>query len=315
MPKIEYQQVTFRDKRLGMIETANAIIAEYQADDYSLTLRQLYYQFVARDLFPEDRRWKWTGRKWVKDANGTKNADPNYKWLGSIVNDGRLAGLIDWEAITDRTRESRGNDHFEDPQEILRVAADTYRIDTRADQDCYLEVWIEKDALVGVLERVCTEMDISYFSCRGYVSQSAMWEAGQRIIAKEDEGHSAVILHMGDHDPSGINMSHDIQKRLDLFGCRVEVNRIALNMDQIEELKPPPDPAKPTDSRYKLYVEKYGTACWELDALDPKTLTALVATVAEAYTDTGKRDKLIARQEEERLRLRYVARNWQKLDL
>jgi hypothetical protein len=84
-------------------------------------------------------------------------------------------------------------------------------LDTRRNQEYYIEVWIEKDALLGILETICKKLDVPYFSCRGYVSQSSMWEAAQRFRENDREG---ILLHLGDHDPSGIDMSRDIQERL-----------------------------------------------------------------------------------------------------
>ena len=191
MPKIRYQKKSFRADSLEVIEQANAIIEVYAAQGFDLTLRQLFYQFVSRGLIP--------------------NKDSEYKRLGSIVNDARLAGLIDWEHITDRTRNLRGNAHWEQPQDIMRSAAYSFAINKWADQDYRPEVWIEKDALVGVIEGVCKTLDIDFFSCRGYTSQSEMWSAGRRLERYYLEGQTPVVIHLGDHDPSGIE--HDARHR------------------------------------------------------------------------------------------------------
>jgi len=106
MPKIMYEPKNFRRRTLAMIQVANDIIEEYAAMGFSLTLRQLYYQFVARGLIP--------------------NSERSYKNLGVIINDGRLAGLIDWDAIEDRTRNLQGNPHWNDPASIVRSAASSF---------------------------------------------------------------------------------------------------------------------------------------------------------------------------------------------
>ena len=310
--KRAYCDIKFQTKTQKIIDTANTIIDEYKADGYDLTLRQLYYQFISRDLFPENRRWTWTGKRWVRDPNGTKNAPPNYKWIGTFINDGRLAGLIDWNSIVDRTRRHEANAHWDNPSDIIEDSADQYAIDTRADQNNYLEVWVEKDALVGVIERACEPLDIGYLSCRGYVSQSAMWRAAMRFKRQEQNGKDCtILLHLGDHDPSGIDMTRDIQDRLYMFGSRVVVRRIALDMEQVEEYKPPPNPAKTTDSRYATYRDEYGDDSWELDALDPRIITELITNQAADYTDNKKRKALIKKQENERQEIRELAENWQ----
>ena len=303
-----YKAFNFRQKTLEIINKANEIIIEYAEDGYDLTLRQLYYQFIAHDLFPEDRRWTWTGSRWKRDPNGTKNAPPNYKWIGSLVNDARLAGIIDWNSIVDRTRKYERNSHWDSPAQIIAESAECYGIDTRADQDIYLEVWVEKDALIGVIERACEPLDVSYFSCRGYVSQSAMWRAAMRF--KQKHADNQILLHLGDHDPSGINMTEDIQNRFDMFGARVNVTRIALNMEQVEQYNPPPNPAKTTDSRYKAYIDEYGEESWELDALDPRVITKLIEKHIQQRTDQFKRDSLIEKQEVDREKLQQISDNW-----
>lgn len=282
-----YQATNFREKTLRIIDQANEIIEEYSAEGYDLTLRQLYYQFVARDIIP--------------------NKQSEYKKLGSAINDARLAGLIDWESIVDRTRKYEENGHWNSPADIIASAARSYGIDTRSSQDTHIEVWVEKDALIGVLERACSPLDVGYFSCRGYVSQSAMWLAAGRF--DENVGNCA-LLHLGDHDPSGIDMTRDIQDRLYMFGAEVKVKRIALNMEQVEEHQPPPNPAKTTDSRYERYIDEYGNESWELDALDPRVITELIEQHVAEHTDESKRDTLIKKQENDRKKLQEISDNW-----
>lgn len=289
MPTIKYKNLNLRKSSLEIIETANNIIAEYAEEGFDLTLRQLYYQFVARGLIP--------------------NRDSEYKKLGGTINNARLTGLLDWDTIIDRTRTLRSNSHWSSPRDIIEACAASFRLDTRHTQDVYFEAWVEKDALIGVLESVCTDLDIPYFSCRGYVSQSAMWRAARRITQSTRD--SAVVLHLGDHDPSGIDMTRDIQDRLNLFGCHARVDRIALNMDQVEEHQPPPNPAKITDSRFGAYVDEYGEESWELDALDPRTITGLIRDAVDALTDTEARTLLLKQQEDNRKELTEVADQWE----
>ena len=287
MPTVQYKDINLRPKSLQIIQQANAIIEEYTEAGYDLTLRQLYYQFVSRDIIP--------------------NSDREYDKLGSIINDGRLAGLIDWEAIIDRTRPSRGITHWDTPQEIITAIGKQFHVDTRADQKHYIEVWVEKDALIGVLERICNQLDVPYFSCRGYVSQSSMWEAAQRF---KEHGRDSFLIHLGDHDPSGIDMSRDIQDRLNLFRSNCEVQRIALTMEQVEKYNPPPNPAKISDSRSNGYIANYGYSSWELDALKPQIITALIKQAVDKLTDKKKRNALIAEQDDHRANIQKVAKKW-----
>jgi len=309
-----YKNHRFQDSSIQVIAQARAIILKYVEEGYDLTLRQLYYRFVALDLFPDDRTWtKLSSGRWVRDPNGTKNADPNYDWLGMILNDARLAGLLPWDTIVDRTREMLQNSHWDSPDQIIQSAAQSFRVNTRDTQENYIEVWVEKEALVGVLERVCQDQDVPYMACRGYVSQSTMWQASLRFIKAEDEGKTCHILHLGDHDPSGIDMTRDIQDRLDMFNSCVIVRRIALTMDQIEQYSPPPNPAKITDSRSDSYIAEYGGQSWELDSLEPQTIHELITEEVNNLTDLDARESRISEQLFGTKMLNSVSRNWSKI--
>ena len=292
MPKVCYIYKAFRFETREIIEIANEIIGEYMAEGFTLTVRQLYYQFVARDLIA--------------------NTQQSYHRLGSIISDGRLAGLIDWNAIEDRTRNLSSIAHWVHPSDIVKAAADQFRRDKWVDQTYRPEVWIEKEALTGVIEPTCRKLDIPFFACRGYVSQSEMWTHAMRLKQFMIEGQVPVIIHLGDHDPSGIDMTRDILDRQHLFRGRTEIKRIALNFDQIEEFNPPPNPAKMTDSRFNQYVLEYGDQSWELDALDPKTLARLITETVLRMRDDDKWNKQTRLETEYRECLQAAASeyNW-----
>lgn len=328
MAKIRYEDWSPQADALDVIAQAETIATEYAAQGYDLTLRQMYYQFVARDLIP--------------------NTDRSYKRLGSILNKARMGGLFDWDWMVDRTRNLAGVGSYRTPQRWLNDLARGFDVDHWADQDYYVEVWVEKEALAGVVERAADPWDVPYFSCRGYVSQSELWGAGQRLGDKAREGKEVLVLHLGDHDPSGIDMTRDIVDRLNLFvrqdtvieevdearqagvdmdddwrdealdrvlavTTRLEVRRIALNMDQVEEYGPPPNPAKLTDSRVAGYIEAHGRQSWELDALDPATLDALIQDNIRGVVDL---DAWEVRDEEasiERGRLAEIARRYEEI--
>lgn len=255
MSKLQYKEIRFQAKSLELIEKVNSIIAEYDAQGYELTLRQVYYQLVARGYIPNNER--------------------SYKNVGNLINDGRLAGLIDWYAIVDRTRNLRENSHWESPESVIDSARYSYMLDRWKNQPNYVEVWVEKDALVGIVGQICRKLDVPHFSCRGYTSQSEMWVAAQRFIQQDHKG-SRTIIHLGDHDPSGIDMTRDIQDRLEMFGADVYVKRVALTMEQITAYNPPPNPTKLSDARAEGYINNYGYECWELDALEPSVISDLI---------------------------------------
>lgn len=321
--RIKYASKTFRADTMRIIDAANAICASY---DSSLTLRQLYYQFVARDLFANQQR--------------------NYDMLQRVISDARMAGEFDWDHIIDRTRNLASQPTWASPASLVRAAAEQYRTDLWGAQKRRVEVWIEKDAAIGTIERVCNLNGVPYFSCRGYTSASEMWSAGTRIGEYLRNGEQTLILHIGDHDPSGLDMTRDIEDRLRTFVTKDwvnefglpygntrgdirqhqreylenmthaaalpwEVRRIALTMEQVEEYNPPPNPAKTTDARFLAYQEATGLdESWELDALDPNVMEALIQDEIEAFRDDAALAQAERKQEEDRLVLTNISDNW-----
>lgn len=292
--KICYEPHKFQPKTLKIVEQADEIIEEYKEQGFDLTLRQLFYQFVSRDLI--------------------SNNQTEYKRLGDIISKARRAGYIDWDAIVDRTRNLQKWSSWKSPESVILSAAYGFQMDLWRNQDFYVEIWFEKDALMGVFERAAEEYRIPYFSCRGYVSDSEIWSAAQRLKEKVKSEKDVVIFHFGDHDPSGLDMSRDIEARLNLFGLwGFEVRRLALNFDQIQKYNPPPNPAKETDARFKNYAEQYGDESWELDALSPTILAKLVENELMSCLNLEQWDEDKQEEDEKRKQLELIANNYGKV--
>lgn len=280
----------FSDKSKEIIAQADAIIKSYQDQGYKLSLRQLYYQFVARNLLV--------------------NSEKSYKNLGAVIADARLAGLLDWDAIEDRGREVTWGAHWGSPSEIISAAANQFKIDKWASQKWLVLVMVEKQALEGVLVPVCQELDVRFAANKGYGSASFFYEIGQ-LIRWQHRKHEQrpVVLYLGDHDPSGLDMSRDVEERLSMFSyCSVKMERLALNINQVEELDLPENPAKMSDSRANDYVDRFGYSSWELDALEPAYLADLVRNAVDRYRDPDAWDAAVAREQEMKSSLQAFAR-------
>lgn len=289
----------FNQKHEALIQTAEQIMDDMRGQGYDLSLRQLYYQFVAH--------------------HGLPNTEQSYKMLGVVISDARLAGRLDWRMLVDRGRSTLQNPHWDDPADVIDSAASGYKIDMWEGQEWHVEVMVEKQALEGVLVPVCRRLDVPFTSNKGYSSSSAMYRAGRRLHDKMNEGRKIAIIYLGDHDPSGLDMGRDVLDRLLLFSEAGEwvddpdemiyhnldkpevvindewegqfvLERIALNMDQVRLYNPPPNPAKMTDSRAGGYVSKYGSSSWELDALEPSVLADLVSNAVGRYVDDEAMD-------------------------
>jgi hypothetical protein len=251
MAKICFEPKDFRQDSLDLINKCNVILERYNDAELDMSVRQVYYQLVG--------------------ANEIENSKSSYSKIQTLLKDGRLAGLVDWDFIVDRTRFLRQLPTWGTSFQALNSAYYNFRIDKWARQLFRPEVWIEKDALLGVFQKTCRELQVPVLSCRGYTSLSEMFEAGnRRFSGYVNDAQIPVILHFGDHDPSGIDMSRDIVDRTTLLSGKSAPKfiRLALNMDQIDQYKPPPNFAKESDSRAPEYVSKFGNYSWELDALE-----------------------------------------------
>src|SRR5262249_40743817 len=189
------------------------------------------------------------------------------------------------------------------------------REDLWAGQRYRPEVWIEKEALLGVIEGVCTELRVPYFAHRGNNSQTLQYQAGKRFAEFLDQGLIPLVLHLADHDPNGIDMTRDNRERLAIYArADIEVRRIALNMDQVRRYTPPPNFAKDSDTRFEGYVEQFGTSeCWELDALDPTVIADLIRTEIGDLIDQDEWQDALSKEEESRDLLSRVSENWTKV--
>jgi calcineurin-like phosphoesterase family protein len=323
----KFRNTKFKDETLARIRQMQEILEEYE--DQKLTARQLYYQHVARGLL--------------------ENTERNYKMITNLLTDARYAGMVDWDSIEDRGREPISPSQFDGLGELVDVALRSYRLPRWNGQRFHVELWVEKQALAGVLAPIARKYHVTLMINKGYSSASAMkesadrireaqgandgnfeaWQAsfnavGQRIIEEQGEDslenklhmqrgvnwinqhtRGAVIFYLGDHDPSGEDMVRDIHDRLKEFNVwRLEVVKLALTMEQINQFNPPPNPAKITDSRARAYIEKHGEHSWELDALPPRELNRIVEAAFKSVVDRKKMDAVIAQEESDKARLR-----------
>lgn len=283
--KQQFKPVNLRKASLIKLDQINQIIEEYQAQSYNLTLRQLYYQLVSRNII----------------ANTLKE----YANLGILLTNARMMGLVDWNAIEDRGRVPHIPYCCDGVSNALMDTINQYRIDRQTNQDVYVEVWSEKDALSGILYQITSYYHVRLMVNKGYSSSTAMYDAAKRF-----RGKNGLILYLGDHDPSGEDMVRDIKDRLDEFKVDVEVRKIALTIQQVHQYKPPANYAKVTDARYKKYMEKYGTNCWEVDALRPDVLNDLLHTEIQAVIDMDKLRECLALEEEDRNKLLSIAKDF-----
>lgn len=288
--KEQFREVHLSQANLVRLELINDIIESYQAQGYRLTLRQLYYQLVSRDIIP--------------------NRQAEYAKLSNLLKEGRMAGIVDWDAIEDRLRRPDVPASWESPKQIIQACISQYRVNRMKGQSTYIEVWVEKDALSGVLKRVTEKYHVPIVVNRGYSSATAMHDAHMRFADVPENVESILVIYIGDFDPSGQDMIRDITDRILEFNAVsnyvFRVAPIALLRSQIRTYDPPPNPAKITDPRAKEYIKKYGPTSWEVDALRPEILHSLLEDEILSHLDMEKYEQALELEKEGKVKLRGI---------
>ncbi len=263
------------------------VVENYQSQGYRLTLRQLYYQLVVQNIFA--------------------NLQKNYAKLSQLLGEARMTGLCDWDVIEDRIRVPKFPNEWGGIPDAMDTLIDVYRRKRWADQKEYVEVWVEKDALSGVLLPITNEYHVHLLVNRGYSSISAMHDSAIRFRRAERDGKKCHLLYIGDLDPSGEDMVRDIDTRLKEFFAVVTVEKIALNRDQVDAYQLPPNPAKLSDPRAKNYITENGAESWEVDALPPNVLDALLRSKLDEHIDMKLYEEVIALEEVDKEEMKKFA--------
>ena len=280
--KERFKHIGMYKKSQDLLERAVNILDDYYRKGYRLTIRQLYYQLVSRNII--------------------ENKDSEYDKISRLMTSARMMGAADWDAIEDRLRVADLPYYVSGIKEALQDTIDTYRLDRQLGQPYHIEVWVEKDALSGVFSPVTREYHVPLLVSRGYTSVTAVYDASKRFMNRD-----ALVLYFGDHDPSGLDMIRDIRERLVELGCSTfEIMPLALNLKQVQLFNLAPNKVKDEDNRSKAYIREYGKECWELDALPPDYLRKLVKDKIEENMDLEIYSQMIREEEDDIEKLRNM---------
>jgi hypothetical protein len=247
----------------AILAQVQTILSEY---DFPLSLRQIYYQLVSRQII--------------------ENVENEYRKLSRLTVIGRDEGILDEEKFTDRLRQIQQPDTWTDLVDFMQTVKRAYRKDYWIQQPDYIEIWIEKDALRGVVEPVTNKYGVPLLVVRGQVSRTAIYDAYQRYI---EEDKYCYLYYFGDFDPSGITIYESLLNRLSGFnGGKLDITfeRVALTQEQIDKYNLPPAPAKKTDPNTSRFIHEHGDNVVELDALPPEELIELVQETINQHIDT-----------------------------
>jgi hypothetical protein len=227
-----------------------------------MTVRQAYYALVTKLV--------------------VENAKTQYNRVCRALADLRLRGVVPWEWVEDRTRRPRTVNMWESVSEFAEDAIRWFRLDVWREQETLVEVWLEKDALSGIFEEVLEPYGVTLCVGRGYDGWDSIHLAAERY---KDWGGDVLVCYFGDHDPSGEDMQRSLRDRLEQLGASPEIRRIGILSEDIERYQLPPNPAKPTDSRYAGYVAQHGKDAVELDALPVDVLRSRIREAVESAMD------------------------------
>lgn len=207
----------------------------------------------------------------------------------------RRAKKLPYHWIADATRWQRKPRTYDSPQDAVRRTAETYRKALWARASIYVEIWLEKDALAGVIVPVTDKYDVPLMVSRGYASLTFLHSAAECISAKS---RPAYIYHLGDFDPSGVNAAETIEETLRKLAPRAEIHfeRLAVTEAQIGLWHLPTRPTKQSDSRAK----GFGDISVELDAMEPARLRALVEDAILDHMPQAELEVLKVAEESER---------------
>ena len=223
----------------------------------------------------------------------------------------RESGIIPWEWIVDETRAAERPGTWDNPDQIIRSAVVNYRRDYWQDQTVRVEVWSEKGTVRGTLAPVLRELGVTFRVMHGFGSATTVNEIAE--ISNESD-KPLIALYVGDFDPSGLFMSEaDLPRRLERYGGKVHLQRIALLPEDTADLPSFDAVTKVGDSRHRWFVENYGTRCWELDAMPPPELRARVEQEIRSYIEPELWDRAIEVEGVETASMREFFETWREI--
>ena len=248
-----------------------------------MTVRQVFYQATVRGIVDKNEK--------------------SYAKVQQVLAKMRRDETLPFEWIVDNTRDRNHPFTFDSVEDALAYTARHYRKSLWKDAGVYVEIWLEKDALAGVIEDITSKYDVSLMVARGYSSLSFLHEAAEEIDLKDCPVY---IYHLGDYDPSGVNAGEKIEEDLQEFAPMADITfeRIAVTEEQIEEWDLPTRPTKQSDSRAKNFDSNTSV---ELDAIEPRRLRKLVEDVIKRHLKPKRYKELLAEEEKERTLIDDVA--------
>jgi len=259
-------------------------ICEVVDEHHPMTVRQVFYAMTVRGVVPKTESGYGTVQRQVKRL--------------------RHRGRVPWEHIVDSSRAIIRPRTFGSMKEALRDTARMYRRSVWSEKDAFVQVWLEKRALAGVLEDVTLEWDVPLFPSGGFTSLSYQRIAFNQIQRAQEHGKDVYLYDFGDHDPSGVSAWQTIQNQFEKWGIEgVTYERVAVTPEQIERWNLPSRPTKATDQR----ASWQGGDSTELDAIPPDELKRLVHSCITRHIPPDELERIRQVEQQERQTLEHIA--------
>ncbi len=266
-----------------LVEQAKRILAA----ERPATIRQLFYRLVS--------------------VEALENSVPDYKKLSRVMSDARESGQVPFSWIVDRSRPTYAPTVFDNLKDGLTALRNCYRKDYWQDQIAHVEIWAEKDAIIGSIEPVTNELGVTVRVSRGFTSTTRVYEiasAFARIV------RPIFVYYLGDHDPSGQAIELDLYDRISSYGPHFPLTRLAIREKDIDDFNLPPLRIKASDTRAAAFRRKLGARCVELDALPPEELRSRVRQAIEEQIDEEAWGRALAIEKAEQESITSIVGRW-----
>lgn len=274
-----------RRTRAAMDDLRQAIIDITNAHR-PVTVRQVFYRLVSAGLIDK--------------------TETEYKaTVCRLTLELRESGALAWTDFSDETRWIIGSRSYDGLGEALRDAARSYRRSLWTDAGVRVQIWLEKLALAGIVSQTTDAWGVPLYVSRGYASASYLHAAAGEIAS---HGVPVYIYLLSDYDPSGVNLSEQVERRLRQFAPKAEIifERVAVTPGQIALYNLPTRPTKRTDSR----AASFGDESVELDAIAPADLREMVEDAIVGHVDCGLLARVKSVEQAERESLERIVRAW-----
>lgn len=262
----------------------NHIIDQVNESGGYLTIRHLFYRLVSKGIIPK-----------------TETA---YRQIIYHTCQMRKQEYLPYSVFADNTRLRRKSKAHNNLTDALEFWSQSYRRELWNNQPYYIELWSEKDAISNIVFDVADEYNVPLMISSGFSSLTFLYNAAEEIKWHNEQGKFAIILYLGDHDPSGVKASEDVEKKLYDFGCNFRFQRLAVNEWQIKEYNLPTRPTK--ESKHSKGFEGESV---EIDAMEPQLIKRFVREAIEYNIDTKELENVRNAEALEKETLRKVQLN------